>query len=190
MHRTRRTARQRELLDRLVALMAAEGFDGLTLDVLADRLRCSKTTLYALASSKQELVVEVVKQYFRTAATAVEARVSAEGDPTVRVQTYLSAVADELQPLSRAFLDDLSAFRPAAEVYAQNTAAAADRIRELLAEGVAAGAFRPLHAAFLAEMVAATMFEIQRGELFARLEMTDSEAYQELATLVIRAVTA
>lgn len=190
MNRSRRTARQVELLDRLVALMAAEGFSAFTLDDLALRLRCSKTTLYALASSKQQLVVEVVKQYFRTAVPAVEAKVAAADRPADRVATYLSAVADQLKPLSRAFMDDLSGFPPAAEVYAQNTAAAADRIRELIAEGVEAGDFRQVHAAFTAEMVAATMFEIQRGELFARLEMTDSEAYAELASLVIRALTA
>ena len=37
-------------------------------------------------------------------------------------------------------------------------------------------------------MAAATMFEIQRGELFERLEITDSEAYAELASLLLHAL--
>lgn len=185
----RRTRRQRDLLERLVELMAAEGFSRFTLDDLAERLRCSKTTLYALAASKHELVVEVVKAYFRAAVPAVEARVAAAEDPSDRVVAYLAAVADYLKPLSRAFMDDLAGFGPAAEVYRHNTAAAADRIRALIAEGIEAGAFREVHAAFTGEMVAATMVEIQRGELFERLEMTDSEAYAELASLVIHALT-
>jgi AcrR family transcriptional regulator len=188
MARTRRTPRQRDLLDRLVALMAAEGFAAFTLDELAQRMHCSKTTLYALADSKQELVVEVVKQYFRAAEEAVEARVAEEADPSARVVAYLTAVADQLKPLSRAFMDDLTEFGPAASVYRRNTAAAADRIRTLIGEGIDAGAFRPVHAAFAAEMVAATMFEIQRGELFQRLELSDSEAYAELANLVLAAL--
>jgi AcrR family transcriptional regulator len=186
----RRTARQLDLLHRLVTLLAAEGFAGFTLDDLAERLRCSKTTLYALAPTKQELVVEVVKQYFRAAVPAVEARVAQTDEPRERVAAYLSAVGDYLQPLSRAFMVDLSDHAPAAEVYRQNTAAAADRIRELIAEGVARGAFRPVHAAFVAEVVATTMFEIQRGEMFARLEMSDAEAYAELASLVVHALSA
>jgi AcrR family transcriptional regulator len=186
----RRTARQVDLLDRLVALMAAEGFSHLTLDDLAERLRCSKTTLYALAPTKQELVVEVVKQYFRAAVPAVEARVAAAPDPARRVVAYLDAVGEYLRPLSHAFLDDLSSFAPAAAVYRANTAAAASRIRELIAEGVAAGAFRPVHAAFVGEIAAVAMFEIQRGEMFARLEMTDAEAYAELASLVVHALSA
>jgi AcrR family transcriptional regulator len=184
----RRTARQVDLLDRLVALMAAEGFSQFTLDDLAERLRCSKTTLYALAPTKQELVVEVVKQYFRAAVPTVETRVDAVEDPAERVEAYLAAVADYLKPLSRAFMDDLSSYQPAAAVYRQNTAAAAARIRELIAEGVEAGAFRKVHAAFVGEIVAVAMFEIQRGEMFARLEMSDAEAYAELASLVVHAL--
>jgi AcrR family transcriptional regulator len=186
----RRTARQVDLLDRLVALLAAEGFTRFTLDDLAERLRCSKTTLYALAPTKQQLVVEVVKQYFRSAVVSVEARVAEVTGPAERVQAYLAAVADCLQPLSRAFMQDLFSFAPAAEVYRQNTAAAAERIRALIAEGVAAGAFRPVHAAFVAEVVAVAMFEIQRGEMFARLEMSDADAYTELASLVVHALSA
>lgn len=188
MTRTRRTRRQEDLLVRLVALMTVEGFARFTLDDLAARMRCSKTTLYAVAASKQELVVEVVKHYFRGAQAAVEQRVAAESDPAARVTAYLTAVADQLQPLSREFMDDLTGFAPAAAVYRRNTAAAADRIRGLIAEGIDAGAFRPVHAAFAGEMVAATMFGIQRGELFERLELTDSEAYAELASLVLHSL--
>lgn len=188
--RGRRTARQVDLLERLVQLMAAEGFSQFTLDDLAERLRCSKTTLYALAPTKQQLVVEVVKQYFRSAVVAVESRVDAASGASEKVVAYLDAVADYLKPLSRAFMEDLSAFPPAAEVYRQNTSAAAERIRALIAEGVETGAFRPVHAAFMGEIVAVAMFEIQRGEMFARLEMTDAEAYAELASLVVHALSA
>lgn len=185
----RRTPRQLDLLDRLVALMAAEGFARFTLDDLAARLNCSKTTLYALASSKHELVVEAVKQYFRVAVERIEPRVAKETDPVARVRTYLEAVADELRPLSRVFMEDLAAFDPANEVYRTNTAAAANRIRDLIAEGIEAGVFRSVNAAFAAEMVAATMFDIQRGEMFARLDLTDAEAYAELASLLVHALS-
>ena len=47
-----RTARQTALLDDIVGLYLVEGFAHLTLDELASRLRCSKSTLYTLAASK------------------------------------------------------------------------------------------------------------------------------------------
>src|SRR5213076_1897274 len=56
--RRRPTARQRALLADLEALFLAEGFAAFTLDDLAGRLRCSKSTLYALAPSKEQLAVK------------------------------------------------------------------------------------------------------------------------------------
>ncbi|WP_203336285.1 TetR/AcrR family transcriptional regulator [Nocardioides limicola] len=185
----RLTRRQVDLLERLVALLAAEGFADFTVDDLAARLRCSKTTLYALAPTKQELVVEVVKQYFRAAVPVVEARVQEADDATGRVQGYLAGVADYLTPLSRRFMEDLSAFGPAAEVYRQHTVAAATRIRELIEAGVEGGEFRTVNASFVGEMVAVTMFEIQRGEAFSRLDMSDADAYAELASLMTHMLT-
>lgn len=185
----RRTPRQQDLLDRLTAVVVAEGFADATLDDLARALRCSKTTLYALAPSKQELVVEVVRAWFREATAHVERHLAAEPDPGRRVSAYLKAVAAQLSGLSRTFLDDLAAFAPADAVYRRNTEAAADRIRTLIAEGIEADALRPVDAAFTAEMVAATMFEIQRGQLFARLGLSDAEAYAALAGFVTQALT-
>src|SRR5262249_37346702 len=46
------TGRQRALLAELEELFLAEGFLGFTLDDLAAKTRCSKSTLYALAPSK------------------------------------------------------------------------------------------------------------------------------------------
>jgi AcrR family transcriptional regulator len=185
----RRTARQSDLLQRLVALLAAEGFASFTLDELTERLRCSKTTLYQLAGSKQELVREAVKHYFREATQVIEKEVADTSAPADRVVVYLNAVARQLRPLSRRFLDDMAGFEPAREVYEANTRLAVDRMRQLIAEGVAAGAFRDVNAAFVGEVVAATMQAIQRGEVAARTGLTDAEAYAELVSLIVHAVS-
>lgn len=177
-------------MERLVELLLAEGFSAFTLDDLVERLHCSKTTLYQLAGSKQDLVVEAVKHYFRGATEAVEKRVAQTVAPADRVRAYLSAVAEQLHPLSRQFLDDMADFPPARQVYESNTQLAADRVRKLIADGVTAGAFRPVHAAFVGEVAAATMRQIQRGELGTRTGLSDSEAYSQLASLIVHAVSA
>src|SRR3546814_13441866 len=98
----RRTARQADLLARLVELLAAEGFAEFTLDDLAARLRCSKTTLYALAPSKPELVVAATREFFRAATAALEDGIAVESEPAHRVVAYLRGVGVALTPLSRA----------------------------------------------------------------------------------------
>lgn len=181
-----RSARQVELLDRLVEVVTSEGFAHLTLDEVAERLRCSKATLYALAGSKQELVVEVVRRWFEVSAEVVEAAVASHDEPLARVTAYLDAVSARLGLLSREFADDLTRNAAAAELYRRNTDRAADRIRALIAEGIERGAFRAVNASFTAETVAAVMLQIQRGEMGARLGLDDAAAYAELSTLVVQ----
>lgn len=184
----RLTERQLALRDQLVDLVLAEGFLHLTVDDMAGRLGCSKRTLYALADSKEQLAVAAVRQFFRRSTVAVEAAIVRTRTPARRLTRYLEAVAEALRPTSRAFHADVAAFPPAREVYEANTQAAAARVRELIEEGVAAGAFRTVPGDFVAEVVTATMFRITGGEVGLATGLTDAEAYTELARLVLAAV--
>ncbi|TCN40824.1 TetR family transcriptional regulator [Kribbella orskensis] len=184
----RRTRRQSELLDRLLSLFLTQGFSRFTLDDLAAELRCSKTTLYALAPSKEQLAVEVVKHYFKNATAEVESAVGKQTRPDRRIAAYLNAVADALRPATRTFLDDVATFAPARSVYERNTRIAADRVRSLIEEGIDSKAFRQVDIGFAAEMIAHTMQAIQRGDIARRTGLTDAEAYRELASFVLHSL--
>jgi AcrR family transcriptional regulator len=184
----RLTSRQTHLRDALVDLVLAQGFSHLTMDDFAAQLNCSKRTLYALAASKEQIAVLAVRQFFKRATEQVEAAIARTRAPANRVTRYLEAVAEELRPASRAFRDDLANFRPATEIYEQNTLTAARRVRELIDEGTKAGAFRRVHAAFVSEVVTATMRRITSGEIAAATGLSDAEAYSELAQLVVAAI--
>jgi AcrR family transcriptional regulator len=184
----RLTSRQTQLRDALVDLVLAQGFSHLTVDEVAAQLNCSKRTLYALASSKEQIALLAVRQFFKRATEQVEAAIARTRTPANRVTRYLEAVAEELRPASRAFRDDLANFRPATEIYEQNTLTAARRVRELIDEGTKAGAFRRVHAAFVSEVVTATMRRITSGEINTATGLSDAEAYAELARLVVAAI--
>lgn len=186
--RRRLTGRQRQLQDELIDLVLAEGFAHLTMDHVAARLNCSKRTLYALADSRDQLATEAVKLFFRRATEQVEQAINRTRAPAKRVQRYLAAVAAALAPASRAFLDDVADFAPTREVYEANTAAAAQRVRDLITEGTEAGAFRAVRADFVAEVVTATMYRITSGEIQRSTGMGDAESYRQLAQLVVAAV--
>ena len=74
---TRRDARREELLAELTDLFLARGSPASSTADLAERMRCSKTTLYLVASSKEQIVVTTVRSFFRRAAERIEARVAA-----------------------------------------------------------------------------------------------------------------
>jgi AcrR family transcriptional regulator len=183
------TRRQAELLDQLEALFLAEGFARFTLEDLAVRLHCSKSTLYALAGSKEQLAQRVIKHFFRSATDAVEASTVTVRDPGLRVTAYLTAVAAALAPAGPAFHHDLDSFGPGREIYERNTALAADRVRELISDGVAQGRFRDVHPALVADTVTTLMFRIGRGETARATGLDDATAYRELAALLLHGIT-
>jgi AcrR family transcriptional regulator len=180
--------RRAELLDDLVALVLAEGFATLTLDDLARRLRCSKSTLYGIAASKEQLVVAAVKRFFQRATATVEVRAAETGDHRVRIGAYLLAVAEQLQPASTRFFTDVAAFPPARDIYERNTRAAAGRLQEMVAAGVAARELRPVDASFVGAAVASVMNAIAAGQITALTGLDDAAAYRELADLVVAGV--
>lgn len=183
------TARRAQLFDQLVELFLSEGFAHLTLDDIASRLRCSKSTLYTLAGSKEQLVRAATVHFFRGATDLVEASLEDVQGFADRLTAYLSAVGVALRPASRQFMDDLAAFAPAREVYEQNTAFAAKRVQELIDDGAAAGEVRRVHAAFVADIAASTMARIQTREVSERTGLDDSQAYVELAALLTTGIS-
>jgi AcrR family transcriptional regulator len=186
--RTRRrtpTPRQTDLLNRLEGLFLAEGFATFTLDDLAARLRCSKSTLYALAPSKEQLSVQVVSHFFKKATTRIEQRISELTDVRARISGYFAAAADELRPASREFIADIAAFPPARATYELNARAAAARIRALIADGVRLGEFRDVHAAMVSEMVGLTIENIHLGVIAKRTGLSDAEAFEALSEFLL-----
>ncbi len=176
------------LREALVELFLAEGFTQFGVEDLSSRLRCSKSTLYAIASSKEQLFTAVVLEFFRRAADRVEERVAAEADPRERLPVYLAGIAAELAPASRAFLDDLTGFAPARELYARNTAFAARRVAQLVED--LGGAGDPSTRAFAGATAALVMEAIQQGRVRTLTGLDDADAYRALADLLVAGVGA
>ncbi|WP_336819651.1 TetR/AcrR family transcriptional regulator [Gordonia sp. MMO-8] len=184
------TARHAQLFDDLLALFLTEGFTHLTLDAIAARLKCSKSTLYNLAPSKDELVRATTIGFFRRATHDVEAAVAGSEDPREQITVYLSAVGRALSGASPQWLADVADFPPAREAYQQNTRIAAGRVKDLIDAGVAAGQFRDVHATFAADLAATTMVRIQQGAVRDATGLDDADAYRELAAILTAGISA
>jgi AcrR family transcriptional regulator len=183
--KVRLTSRQQQLFGQLIELYLRHGFAGYTLEETAAVLHCSKSTIYSLAPSREQLVRAVVVAFFRDAAESIDAKVEKVPGPLEKIEAYLRAVADELEPASEAFMNDVADFEPARETYELNTRVAAGRIRDLILAGLASGAVRRVNATFVADMVSAMMVRIQQREVFAQTGLDDATAYQELANFVV-----
>jgi hypothetical protein len=74
-------------------------------------------------------------------------------------------------------------------VYERNTAMAAERVRQLIAEGVSQGRFREVHPALVADTVTTLMLRIGRGDTARATGLDDAAAYRELAALLLHGIT-
>jgi len=185
--RTAPSPRTAALLDALVDLFLDEGFRDTNLNTVAARLRCSKSTLYAIAPSKEQLIVTVVRAFFRRATTRVEDRLAATTRAERRLGSYLLAISDELAPVSPAFFADLDAFAPAREIYTRNTAIAAGRVRELVRES---STRRGVDATFVGAVAGQVMEAINSGAIGEATGLDDARAYRALADLLTAGVSA
>ncbi|SDX01653.1 DNA-binding transcriptional regulator, AcrR family [Amycolatopsis xylanica] len=183
------TARQRALLSELEDLFLAEGFAQFTLDDLAGKLRCSKSTLYALAPSKEQLAVKVVAHFFKGAAEQIEARIAPLEDAREIIGEYFAGVSEYLKRASAAFMADIAEFPPARATYEMNSRAAAGRIRAFIAKGVQDGVFRDVHARLVAEMAGLIIEGIQAGLIGQRTGVSDAEAFTALSELLLDGLT-
>jgi AcrR family transcriptional regulator len=179
------TARQRALLAELEELFLAEGFAQFTLDDLAGRMRCSKSTLYALAPSKEQLAVKVVAHFFKGAADLIEERIAGIDDAREIIGEYLAGISEYLNRASAAFMADIAQFAPARATYELNSRAAAGRIRAFIAKGVRDGVFRDVHASLIAEMAGLLIEGIQTGVIRSRTSISDAEAFTALSDLLL-----
>jgi AcrR family transcriptional regulator len=177
--------RVEELLGRAADIVLAEGFTSVTMDELAQRLGCSKATLYGLAGTKEQLVQAITRTFFVEAAAEIEAEVAIESDPRQRIRTYLSGVGAAMRRHSPAFYDDMVSYAPTARIYRRNSDVAARRVHELIDEGVRAGAFRDLNGTFAAQVVAVVIDALQSGALLQSTGLSAGDAFSELGDLLL-----
>lgn len=182
----RRTA----LITELEALLLQGGFMALTMDDMARQLHCSKATLYSVASSKEQLVISLTKQFFRQATNEIETAVASVTDPRRRISTYLAGVGTAMSRCSPAFYADMVAYAPTAAIYSANSSAAARRVRELIDAGVEAGALRAVDGSFAGQLVALAIEGIQSGALLDPTGLSAGQAYTEMADLLLHGLTA
>jgi AcrR family transcriptional regulator len=177
------SSRREVLLDRLIDLFLAEGFARFSVEDLAARLKCSKSTLYALSPSKEQLITMVVRSFFRRSTERVEHALSLEQDPEGRIRTYLDGIANELAPATGTFYIDLDRFEPTRAIYSRNVETAALQVQKLVAAAVPPN--RPADATFVGASAALVMAAIQQGRVRAMTGVDDADAYRALADLIV-----
>lgn len=182
------TQRQQEVFGHLRVMFLTEGFAHFTIDSAAARLQCSKSTIYALGRTREDLIRAVLVDFFKDVANRTDAALATPGSVSRRLLCYLDAMARALQPASAQFMRDVATSPGASRVYATNTRVATAKLRALLDDGVASGELRPAPTALVAEVIASAMDQIQQRTI--RYGAGDATSYRALGELIVYGVAA
>jgi AcrR family transcriptional regulator len=179
------TERQRQLLDQMERLFAG-GFATLTMAELAARLNCSLRTLYALAPSRDELVLVVVDRNLWRVGRAAREAVDEGLEPLDAVRAYLEAATVAVSGWTEAFARDLAAVPAAQELEEGHNEYLFDVTRTLLDLAVERGEIPDIDTAAIARVLAGLGRFFSRPRVISTLESSPKEAADEVVDLVLR----
>ena len=176
-----RTAR---LLEDLTSLFLVEGFLHLTTDDIAKRLRCSKTTLYQIAPSREQLFGVVVDRYLGKIREdgLASARKSKEA-PRAMVE-LLGAGVTAAREASWEFVRDMRLHPASRRRLDHHQRSRVADLERLIEAGIRRGAFQGFHPRMVAELILALIGRVFEPDLLASVGLSLGEAYDEAYRLV------
>lgn len=173
------------MLGELETVFFKEGFRSLTIQELAARLHCSRSTLYDLAPSKDELVLLVIDRLLQRVGRQAMAQVRALDDPLRRLHAYMSTASAALSPGAQAFSADVAAHPGAHRLFQDHYRYATSVCAELIQEGIDREVFREIDARLVAEFLYAGLDRLQDPEVLQMTRHTNAEAIQQMFDVVL-----
>jgi AcrR family transcriptional regulator len=181
----RLSPRQEEVLRSLEQLILQEGFDHLTVGTIARRLRCSRTTLYEIADSKDEFVLLAIDRIMRRVGQRAHDAIRNETRDIIRLKAFLLTGNVELREATSAFVDDVERHSAARRLVNSHYRYATAVIARLIDDGIKSGSFRPVHAYVVAEALIAGVERLQDPDVLRRSNTTLADAMEEYMSVLI-----
>lgn len=172
-----------EILDGLETIVLTEGFRDLTVGTLAERLRCSRRTLYEISESKEGLVLLVIDRLMRRLARVAREALSRETTLLDQVRAFLIDGLSELRRATLAFSEDVAAFPEAANLVAAHFHYARRLFEGLLRQGMESGEFHDVNPVIAAETFDAALERLLDPQVLRSAGVSFAEALEEYLTL-------
>src|SRR5699024_6542107 len=135
------TPRQRELFNALLNDLLGEGFESFTIDNASKRYRCSKSTIYGLGTTRDEILARILVSYFNAIGRRTTPEITARSSVDTAFIEYFDIINEALSATSPKFMQELASQPVARDIYGINIEAASEIIHILLERLVASGEF-------------------------------------------------
>jgi len=176
--------RREELLDGVLAMIAARGFSDVRMTDIAGELHCSLASLYKIAPNKDSLVVLAIARWGELTLAEAESRALKAATASGRAQSYYQSAAKAVAVFSHAFRRDVERFESTRLAYKMISDRFVSRFAELIAEAAQAGEIQQVNARFLAGLFRYIAAGIRDEDLLEASGLTASEALLEVDTVI------
>ena len=181
--------RHREVLDELESLFLQDGVAGFSVRELAGHVGGSRRTLYELAPSKDELVMIVLDRFLHRVGRAALDSIDIERPFADQIAAYFLG-GIELQRLTHVFGEDLADDAAARRLFDRHYGFVMAVTEQLVADGVAAGEFRPVDPAVVAGVLAGAGMFFNQPDVQADTGLDLEHAIEGTLDLVVRSILA
>lgn len=178
--------RTEQLLEDLTELMLSEGLGVFRVGELAARMKCSRSTLYKLAPSKDELMRRLFVRYVDEALDASEAAAQAHESAADKILAFADVLRVYQDRGSLAFWRDVRDFDLTRGVLDVGVARGYRKIQAYMDEGIASGEFRAdANTEFLSYLVWLCAGAARDPEVLERFGMSPGQAMDELGRFIV-----
>ena len=182
--------RRRELLKTLERIMLQEGFSDWRIGTLASRLKCSRSTIYALAPRKEELVFQLVNNVRLEARLAAGVESAKQESPADAITAYLDVMREVTDRGSQRFWDDVAADPAVSRLFGDEEDWGVLVLKNYVENGIASGLFRPVNADFVARLIWHSGPYTRDPAVLREAGLSAGEALGELKQLFLHGIVA
>lgn len=177
--------RQEEVLDIVEGIFLRDGVKAVRIGELAAEASCSRSTLYQLAPSKEELLLLVLDRMLRRIMQRGAKAIAAAGDPIDRVRAVITTGALDLGAFDPRFLEEVQRYPPARLLFDRRIADGRAALEGLIDEAVAAGQLRPVNVGVVAEAIVTVVLRFTDPEYVRATRADPRRELAELADILI-----
>jgi AcrR family transcriptional regulator len=173
--------RQEEVLDVVEAVFLREGIRGLRMGQLAAEASCSRSTLYELAPSKEDLLLLVLDRMMRRIMRRGGEAIAQAEDPVEKIRAMMTSGALDFGTFGPRFLDAIQQHAPARMLFDRRIAEGLDVLEHLIDDAVGSGDFRAVNASVIAEAIFVVVLRFTQPD---PVRSTDTSPAAKLAELI------
>lgn len=183
--RQRFSPRQEQVLQAIEPIFLREGLRGIRMGDIATEVACSRSTLYEIAPSKEDLLLLVLDRMMQRISARGAAAMAAAETNVDRIAAMLTSGALDFAALGPRFLDAVRSHPPARMLFDRWVAVCRDALEQLIRAAITAGEIRSAPAPVVAEMMFAATLTVTDPEFTRTSEVPLADALAELVDILL-----